>query len=175
MPPPDIDTLFRMVTGLERRQDVLELEVAFWKSAVHREKNAWTYAEEAVAAEYGIQLYEFKVASKGAGRCKGDQQPVARQAQFLLFSILRNIVGLNLNDIRGNYGPFVASYVPFWGELYNLVHHPGKVPAKDQKTYAQYAPRYAAVYRRMRDAMLLDGVWPEEFDFLFYPDLTAPL
>lgn len=162
----------QLIRSLTIRMDVLELEVAMWKSEASREKNAWQYCQEAVAAEYGILPCEFRRRPSGPGRPKEDTLPAFRQAQYLLFCMLVHVVGVNINDVRSQYGNWVVHHTRWWGELYDLVHRPREMTKRNKHLWDLYAPRFQGAYNRMKQAMINDGVWSDYFDDELLPDLT---
>lgn len=175
MLPTNLEELERLLIATSIRMDLLELEVAMWKSEASRTKSAWKYAEEAIAAEYGIAVCEFRRKPVSPGRPKGDVFPNFRQAQFCLFSFLVHVVGETPNSVKDAYGPSVAYHARFWGELFNIVHQTREkvLEQKDAKLRAEkierwdmYAHRYRSAYARWKQAMIEDGVWQYDEDLM---------
>lgn len=157
------DMLWRMLYQLETDNQLLRLELAFYKSQDQRTKWAGQYAEEAVAQVYGLERLCF-YGSKGLGRT--DQQEAAvTQARFLLYTILHHVLGVPIADLRQYYDNNTRNYLDRWKPIFELIHRPRPITdAKKQQTFDRFAPRYRAAYLAMQAAMTTDGVWLNQYN-----------
>ncbi|HEY0108781.1 MAG TPA: hypothetical protein VGB67_04080 [Fibrella sp.] len=155
--------VWRTMSAIQTDNDLLRMELSFYKSLDTRKKWAGEYVEEAVASVYGINRLAFYGTNpKG----KKPQMAVHNEARFILYTILHHIIGVPVVELTNNYGSTVWNHIVRWRNLFTLIHQNEPITnEKDKALYDQYAPKYKQVYQSMRQTMTDDGYWLDGYTY----------